>query len=136
MACYQLRPCITCVSDGETQKRGCRNVREPAIATPDRNIENQVEFLIERRILVSADVPRVGQESTVFVVTLEMAALPEILFLEVDVENLLEWIVDPCIKIIFRPFETECMVAFGIVGSLNFVFFGSSEKVVGLPRGT
>jgi hypothetical protein len=61
MACYQLRPCITCVSDGETQKQGCQNVQEPATATPDRNIENQVEFLIERCILVSADVPRVGQ---------------------------------------------------------------------------
>lgn len=57
MACYQLRPWITCVSDGETQKQRCQNVREPAIATPDRNIENQVEFLIERCILVSADVP-------------------------------------------------------------------------------
>ena len=54
MVCYQLRPCVTCVSDGETQKQGCQNVREPAIATPNRNIENQVESLIERCILVSA----------------------------------------------------------------------------------
>jgi hypothetical protein len=60
MACYQLRPCITCVSDGETQKQGYQNVREPAITTADRNIENQVEFLIERCILVS-EVPDVFQ---------------------------------------------------------------------------
>jgi hypothetical protein len=52
------------------------NVREPPIATPNRNIEDQVEVLIERRILVLAGKPRVRQQSTIFVFTLEMPAVP------------------------------------------------------------
>jgi hypothetical protein len=83
-------------------EHGCQNVPEPAISTPDGNIENQVEFLIERCILPAIE-PRIQALRAVLVFTLEMAAVPEVLFREVDVENLLKSIVDPCVKVIFIP---------------------------------
>jgi hypothetical protein len=52
------------------------NVLEPAIATSNRNIENQEELLVEGCVPVSADVPRIGQHGTILVLSLEMAARP------------------------------------------------------------
>ncbi len=53
----------------KSRKQDCQYVREPASATPDRHIKNQVELLIERCILVSADVPRVGPEEMLVSIT-------------------------------------------------------------------
>jgi hypothetical protein len=115
------------------QKQCGDYVREPAIATPDRNIEDQVELLIEGCILVWRNVPRICQFRPVFGFALEVAALPEIFFPEVDVENLLKSIVNPGKEVVIAPLQPEGVKSFGVVCSLDFVFLSSSEEIVGLP---
>lgn len=77
------------------------HVREVAVSPANCDVEDQEEFLIKRRIRVSANVPRICKESSVLVLIFEFASLPEILFLEVYIEDLLESVIDIGVEIVF-----------------------------------
>jgi len=98
-------------------------VLEPAVGAADGHVQDQVEFLIEWCRVVAGDlVPGIGETGAVGVEGWEASALPE-RFVEVDVCDLEENVVDPGEEVFLRPFQSEGVFAESICGveSLSLV---------------
>lgn len=87
-------------------------ILEPTIGTTDGNVEDEVEFLIERRGEVAGLAPRVDQASAVAIGKREIAAGPERL-VEVGVEDLEETSVDVSEEILLAPLHAEGVEGLG-----------------------
>lgn len=53
-----------------------RDLRKVAVSTADRNVQDQKEFLVKWRVGVCTCIPRICQQTAVFVLTFEFAKLP------------------------------------------------------------
>lgn len=115
------------------------NLQEPAVATPDRNIHDEEELLIERRAAVLARSPRVRHERVIHKHVAELAALPEVLgrvlARDADVQDLLEPAVEVRVHVVAGPLEAEGVEALGEVGAADLAAGGGAPEGVGVGRG-
>jgi hypothetical protein len=65
-------------------------LREPTISAANRDVQDKVESLIERGIVVGTAKPRIMQKGVIFESVCKLASLPHVLLREIDVENLIE----------------------------------------------
>jgi len=114
------QPLILRIPEIPLRRHACINpwlsidpILKPAIRAADRDIQNEVKVLIERRSVSTGLAPWVDQPRVVGVARGKIALLPK-RFLEVRVEHLQQAAVDVGEEVLFAPLETEGMEAGGV----------------------
>lgn len=95
--------------------KGNVDSRKPCVGAANRNVEDEIEALVERRI-VGCLRPRVGQQRVVLRHGGKVATVVHVLLcVKVPVQHLLEPAVHVREQVVLRPFQAELVVPLGEV---------------------